>query len=41
MIKTFFEDFQAWDPRRRKAHLLTILKAAHVRRDTIELEFRV
>ena len=41
MIKTFLEDFQAMDPRRRKSHLQTILKSAHVRRDTIELEFRV
>ena len=30
LIKTFLEDFQAMD-----------LKAAHISRDTIELEFRV
>jgi len=41
LIKTFLEDFQAMDPRLRKSHLQTILKAAHVSRDKIELEFRV
>ena len=41
LIKTFLEDFQVMDPRLRKSHLQTILKAAHVSRDTIELEFRV
>ena len=41
LIKTFFEDFGAMDPRLRKSHLQTILKAAHISRDTIELEFRV
>ena len=41
LIKTFLEDFQAMDPRLRKSHLQTILKAAHISRDTIELEFRV
>ena len=41
LIKTFLEDFQAMDPRVRKSHLQTILKAAHISRDTIELEFRV
>ena len=41
LIKTFLEDFQAMDPRLRKSHLQTILKAAHIGRDTIELEFRV
>ena len=41
LIKTFLEDFEAMDPRLRKSHLQTILKAAHVRRDAIELEFRV
>ena len=40
LIKTFLEDFQTMDPRLRKSHLQTILKAAHVRRGTIELEFR-
>ncbi len=40
LIKTFLEDFQTMDPRLRKSHLQTILKAAHVRRDAIELEFR-
>ena len=39
--KTFLEDFQTVDQRLRKSHLQTILKAAHSRRDTIELEFRV
>ena len=40
-IKTFVEDMQALDPRLQKAHLQTILKAAHVHRDgNIELEFR-
>jgi len=29
------------DARLRKSHLQTILKAAHISRDTIELEFRV
>ena len=41
LIETFLEDFEAMDPRLWKSHLQTILKAAHVRRDTIELEFRV
>ena len=41
LIKTFLEDFQAMDPRLRKSHLQTILKTAHISRDTIELEFRV
>ena len=41
LIKTFLEDFQAMDPRLRKSHLQTILKATHISRDTIELEFRV
>ena len=41
LIETFFEDFKAMDPRVRKSHLQTILKAAHVSRDKIELEFRV
>ena len=41
MIKTFLEDFRDMEPRVQKAHLQTILKAAHVRRDKIELEFRV
>ena len=41
MIKTFLEDFQHMEPRVQKAHLQTILKAAHVSRDKIELEFRV
>ena len=40
LIKAFLEDFQTLDPRLRKSHLQTILKAAHVRRDAIELEFR-
>ena len=41
MIKTFLEDFQHMEPRVQKAQLQTILKAAHVSRDKIELEFRV
>jgi len=41
LISSFLEDFQAMDPRLRKSHLQTILKAAHVSRDKIELEFRV
>jgi hypothetical protein len=41
MIKTFLEDFRNMEPRVQKAHLQTILKAAHVSRDKIELEFRV
>ena len=41
LIETFLEDFEAMDPRVRKSHLQTILKAAHISRDTIELEFRV
>jgi hypothetical protein len=41
MIKTFLEDFHIMEPRVQKAHLQTILKAAHVSRDKIELEFRV
>ena len=41
LIKTFLEDFETMNPRLRKSHLQTILKAAHVSRDKIELEFRV
>ena len=41
MIKTFLEDFRNMEPRVQKAHLQTTLKAAHVSRDKIELEFRV
>ena len=41
LIKTLLEDFETMDLRLRKSHLQTILKAAHVRRDSIELEFRV
>ena len=41
LIKTFLEDFETMDPRLRKSHLQTILKAAHVSRDKIELEFKV
>ena len=45
-ISTFLEDFQQMDVRRQKAHLQTILKSAHVKRDEnrisiIELEFRI
>jgi hypothetical protein len=40
-IGTFLEAFESLDPRERKAHLQTILKAAYVYRDgRIELEFR-
>ena len=41
LIKMFLEDFETMDPRLRKSHLQTILKAAHISRGTIELEFRV
>ena len=41
LISSFLEDFQTMDPRLRKSHLQTILKAAHISKDTIELEFRV
>lgn len=41
LITTFLEGFEAMDPRLRKAHLQTILKAAHITRGNIELEFRV
>ena len=40
MVKTFIEDFQTLEPRVRESHLQTILKSAHVRRNSIELEFR-
>ena len=40
-IKSFLEDFQGMDVRRQKAHLQTILKAAHIYQDnTVKLEFR-
>ena len=40
-IGTFLEAFESLDPRERKAHLQTILKAACVYRDgRVELEFR-
>ena len=40
-IRSFLEDFQEMDVRVQKAHLQTILKAAHVYRDgRIELELR-
>ena len=41
LISSFLEDFQTMDPRLRKSHLQIILKAAHISRDVIELEFRV
>ena len=41
MIKTFLEDFQHLEPRVQKAHLQTILKAAHVSRVKFDLEFWV
>ena len=40
MAKTFIEDFEAMEPRVRKSHLQTILKSAHVRGNSKELEFR-
>ena len=41
-IWSFIEDFGVLDVRQLKAHLQTILSAAHVHRDgTIELEFRI
>ena len=40
MVKTFIEDFKTLEPRVRKSHLQTILKSAHARRNSIELEFR-
>ncbi|MCH8192029.1 MAG: hypothetical protein IIC80_11845 [Chloroflexi bacterium] len=41
LVRSFLKDFEALDIRRQKAHLQTILKAAHVHRDgRIELEFR-
>jgi hypothetical protein len=40
-IKTFVEAFQSLEPRRQKAQLQTILKAATIYKDgRIELEFR-
>lgn len=40
-IKSFLEAFEGMDVHQQKAHLQTILKAAHVHRDgRIELEFR-
>ncbi len=40
-IRTFLEDFRDMDIRVQKAHLQTILKAAHVYREgRLELEFR-
>ncbi len=41
IIKTLLEDFQQMEPRVQKAHLQTILKAAHASKDKIELEFKV
>ena len=41
LITTFLGDSESMDPRLRKAHLQTILKAAHITRGNIELEFRV
>jgi hypothetical protein len=40
-IGTFRESFETLDPRQQKAHLQSILKAAHIYNDArIELEFR-
>jgi hypothetical protein len=40
-IQTFVEAFESLDPRQQKAHLQSILKAAHIYNDgRIELEFR-
>jgi oligoendopeptidase F len=39
-IRSLLEDFEGMDVRVQKANLQTILKAAHVRGDEIELEFR-
>ena len=39
-IRTFLEDLETMDVRVAKSHLQTILKAAHVKKDEIELEFR-
>ena len=41
LIETFLEDLETMHPRLRQSHLQTILKTAHISRDTIELEFRV
>ena len=41
LITTFLKGFEVMDPRLRKAHLQTILKAAHITKGNIELEFRV
>ena len=41
LIKMFLEDFETMDPRLRKSHLQTILKAAHISRGMIDLKFRV
>ena len=39
-IRSFVEDFENLDVRVAKARLQTILKAIHVIRDSIEIEFR-
>ena len=39
-IRSLLEDLNNVDVRVQKANLQTILKAAHIRRDEIELEFR-
>jgi hypothetical protein len=40
-VGTFLEAFETLDPRQQKAHLQSILKAAHIYTDgRIELEFR-
>ena len=41
LITTFLEGFESLDPRLRKAHPQTILKAVHITRGNIELAFRV
>ena len=40
-IRSFVEDFGRLDIRVQKARLQEILKAIHVHRDTLEVEFRV
>ena len=41
MVKTFLEHFNIMEPRVQKVHLQTILKAAHVNRDMIDLAFGI
>ncbi|MDP6663187.1 MAG: recombinase family protein [SAR202 cluster bacterium] len=39
-IRSFIDDLEGADVRVQKAHLQTILKAAYIKRDEIEIEFR-